>query len=255
MRLGLALGLLILLMLSGSALAWTFGPMTGIFAQTVNGAAGYQVKWQANVTIETNSLVAKTDEIVIADQRLNFQPDGLQKIHVYIVRYSNDWRQFRVVMQPDGGTRTALTVQYSNPGNDLKVYEAGVNTKTCAVSVSLCSWTFANATSFNFSVLTPLGIQQLTGEQPTPPPAEAGGGGGSSTPTEAPRSPLDLPSPLALFPRFSAWRWLAVIAGLLLVLNGTGATRRFTPLRIPIRADVSLFLGSVILVLAYLWPT
>lgn len=251
--LGVLLTISLMLVASGPALAFTYG--SGVQALTRNG----QVAWKFNTTIETNSLVVKANEIVIGSQRLDFQPDGLQKITVYTTRYSLDYRTFRVVMAE--GTQTGLNVTYTNSGSDLKVYEAGINTKTCAAEVSPCSWVFTNNTDFNFSVLTPAGVAQLAAEQGAPPPAVAGGGGGSSAPAaEAnPRAenPLaELPNPLALFPRLTALHWLAIIAGAVLVFNGLPRTRAILPffLRLPIPALWSLGVGSAILVYIYLSP-
>lgn len=245
----------LVVLLSGSALAFTFGPM-GVFASTRPSADGYQVQWTANVTIETNSLLVKTTEVVIGSQAVDIKPDGLQRVNVYLTRYSLDHQTYRVTML--AGARTGLNVTYSNSGQALKVFEGGVNTKTCAAEVTPCSWVFTNATDFNFSVLTPTGVQQLTGETPAPAPPAGGGGGGGDAPAAAPaeaKSILDLPSPVDLFPRFTPWRWLALIVSFGLFLNGFPATRAVLPIRIPVATTASLFVGAAGLALVYLTPT
>lgn len=246
----------LLVSMSGSAAAFTFGPMTGNFAETRSG----QVRWATNVTIEADALVIRETAIQLDAQRIDIQPDGLQKVQVYITRYTRDYQTLRVVMAE--GANTGLNLTYTNSGNDLRVYQNGVNTHTCAAVISPCSWIFSNDTSFNFSILTPIGVQQAAAEgSSTPAPADLGGGGGGSPapPAANPRAtnPLaQLPDLPDLFPRLSVFQWAFVIIGGVLVFNGMARTRAFLPpfLRIPWFLQYQLFAGVVILVLVYLTP-
>lgn len=250
MRLLVALFLLLIVLLSASAHAATI-VTTGTFATTRNA----QVAWQTNHTLETNSLLVRTNDITIGSQRIDFKPDGEQRVQVYIERYSNEIQTYAVVMT--AGARTGLNITYTNPGYNLTIRQAGETTHTCADVVTPCNWALANSTQFNFTILTPTGAAQLGEGGTDPVPSSGGGGGATPGPSNSNgEEPAELPPPQKVFPRLSALQWLVVIVCLVLIFNGIPQLQGVLPLPLHFIAppDTLLGVGTVGLVLVYLTP-
>lgn len=250
MRSKLALGMLFLVCLSASATAFTFGPVS-TFAQTRSGT----VSWASNATIETNSLVVRADDVVIGSQRIDLHADGAQRVLVTIEQWSIDSKKFTVAML--NGSRTGLNLTWSNPGENLTVWQAGINTHTCSKEVTPCTFVFPNASTRAFSILTPSGAQALTAEQATtPPPAEAGGGSSGAV-VDRPRTLADIPHPADRFPHLSPLQWLVVIVCIALILNAFPQTQPYLPVFLHVHAPPEYLLGAgtVGLVLLYLTPS
>lgn len=213
------------------------------------------VTWKTNTTIEVNAFRVKANTVTLGSAELDLIPDS-GTLTVQISRWVDDRRDFMVNASATQTPQFTMT----NNGQEWRLYTNGVGGSSCDVNTTFCSWNLSSASGWLLSVRQPsAGSEGGSGEEPpaAPPPAQGGGGGGGGGASigNIPLPPL--PSPVAVFPRFSLYQWGGWLIGFTLVLNGFKRSRVVLPkfLRAPLHPRVALLVGSVILALLYLLPS
>lgn len=236
------LPLLLVLFLAGLAEAVTIGN-TNVFATTRSGS----VEWKTSSTLEVNALYVNATMVTLGDAQLDFMP-STGTLTATITTWTNDRRDFTVT-NPSTST---FTFNMSNAGFFWQLYTVNGLQSTCVDTLSPCPWTFASGTNWNFTLrlAQPLGGGD-SGSTPEVPDAGTGAPIASNPPASAPR---EFPSPISVFPRFSAVQWLTFGVGLVLLTNSSRRTRHYLPafLRVPGDSIILLLAGAVTTVLVYL---